>query len=450
MALRTDTLQELDYKHLWHPYTDINAYERKPYVCFERAEGTYLYDQDGRAVLDGIASWWAVALGHSHPRIVEAIREQAGILQHSILGNQAHPLAVKLAARLAELAPGDLNHCYFAADGASATEAALKIAIQYWYNRGVRGKTRFVALEEGYHGDTLGAVGVGFVPTFHAPFEAAVVKAHIAPSPHRPANPDEAADKAHALEAFAAAERIVHEHKAELAGIILEPLCQGAAGIRIYHPEYLRRVRELCDENDLILIADEIAVGFGRTGAMFACEAAGITPDILCLGKALTAGYLPMSATIVTDRIYDAFRNDAGQANPGPRPTDRTFYDGHTYCGNPITSAAALAALDVFDDERVMDNVPARSEQLAQGIARIAEHDAVAYYKTLGMIGMVAIKPGLGGATLARDIATRALQNGLYIRPLGNVLYLWPPLTTTEEELRAMVDGFDRAVGVAE
>jgi len=438
MAIRTDALQDLDYRHLWHPYTDINAYEAAPWISFERAEGVYLYDREGRAVMDGIASWWAVALGHSHPKIVAAIREQAGVLQHAILGNQTHPLAVKLAARLAEIAPGDLTRCYFASDGASATEAALKIAIQYWHNQGVRGKNRFVALDEGYHGDTLGAVGVGFVPTFHAPFDGAIVKSFVAPAPHRAANPDDAADRAYAIEAFTALERIVDTHEAEIAGIILEPLCMGAAGMRIYHPEYLRRVRALCDARGLLLIADEIAVGFGRTGGVFACDVAGIVPDILCLGKALTGGTLPMSATIVTDAIYDTFRNEPGK--------DRTFYDGHTYCGNPITSAAALAFLGAFEQKGVMENVAARTPQLAEGMARLARHASVQYHKSLGLIGMIVLTAESGGAALAKRVARRAFELGLYIRPLGDVLYLWPPLTTTAVELARMIDLFDTAL----
>ncbi len=438
MAIHTDTLQDLDYRHLWHPYTGANAYEAAPWTCFERGEGVYLYDREGRAVLDGIASWWAVALGHSHPRIVAAIRAQAGVLQHAILGNQTHPLAVKLAARLAQMTPAGLTRCYFASDGASATEAALKIAIQYWHNKGVRGKTRFVALDEGYHGDTLGAVGVGFVPSFHAPFDGAVVKSFVAPTPHRAGNPDDGADRAHALEAFAAMERIVDEHESAIAGIILEPLCQGAAGIRIYHPEYLRRVRALCDARGLLLIADEIAVGFGRTGAVFACDVAGIAPDILCIGKALTGGTLPMSAAIVTDAIYDTFRSEPGR--------DRTFYDGHTFCGNPITSAAALAFLDAFEQERVMDKVAARAPQLAEGMARLARNPAVHFHKSLGMIGMVALTAESGGPALAQQIARRALDGGLFIRPLGSVLYLWPPLTTTESELDRMLELFARAM----
>ena len=235
MADPQEDLFALDLKHLWHPYTDINVYERGPSTCFDSAEGVYLYTTDGRQMLDGISSWWATALGHSHPHVVNAIREQAGILQHSILGNLSHPTAIRLAARIAELTPGTLNHCYFAADGASATEASLKMAIQYWANLGEKGKTRFVSLEEGYHGDTLGAVGVGFVPTFHKYFENAVVRSHAAPMPHRRANPDDQKDKDYALGAFSHMREIVEEHHRSIAGIILEPMCLGAAGIRIYH-----------------------------------------------------------------------------------------------------------------------------------------------------------------------------------------------------------------------
>jgi adenosylmethionine-8-amino-7-oxononanoate aminotransferase len=312
------------------------------------------------------------------------------------------------------------------------------MAIQYWYNRGVRGRNRFVALHEGYHGDTLGAVGVGFVPGFHEPFDGAVVRSLVAPTPFRPGNPDEQADRAHALAAFAEMERIVDAHADEIAAVILEPLCQGAAGIWIYHPEYLRRVRELCDRHGILLIADEIAVGFGRTGAIFGCDLAGVVPDILCLGKALTGGTLPMSAAIATDAIYEAFRGGPGE--------DRTFYDGHTFCGNPITSAAALAFVDAFESERVMENVTARAPQLADGIARIAQQDAVAFYKTLGLIGMVSIKPQAGGAELAKRVARRAFDLGLYIRPLESTLYLWPPLVTSASELQMALNSLEQAL----
>lgn len=433
-----DDLRDRDIRHLWHPYTDANAYETSRFRCIERAEGSYLYEQDGRPILDGIASWWAAALGHGHPRIVEAIREQAGVLQHSILGRMTHPRAIELAERLAAITPDGLEHVYFASDGASATEAALKMAIQFWANQGRPERHKFVALDEGYHGDTLGAVGVGFVPSFHWPFEHSVCKAHFAEAPHLAKTATDDEDRDYAIAAFASMERIVREHHAELAGVIVEPLCQGAAGVRIYHPEYLRRLRELCDEYELILIADEIAVGFARTGKMFACDHAEITPDIMCFGKALTGGYLPMSATIVTDRVYDAFRSDASM--------DRTFYDGHTFCGNPITAAAALAAIDEYEQQDIVHASGAASSQLAETMARVSAHDAVAYQKTLGMIGMAAFTNEAGGADFARRASERAWDLGLFIRPLGNVLYLWPPLNVSEAELAEMGALFDRSI----
>ncbi len=431
-------LHARDVRHLWHPYTDTNAYETSRFRCIERAEGSYLYEQNGRRILDGIASWWATALGHGHPGIVEAIRAQAGVLQHSILGRMTHPKAIELAERLAGLTPEGLNHVYFASDGASATEAALKMAIQFWANQGRPERHKFVALDEGYHGDTLGAVGVGFVPSFHWPFEHSVCKAHFADAPHlaRTATADE--DRAYAIKAFESMESIIGEHHASLAGVIVEPLCQGAAGVRIYHPEYLRRLRALCDAYDLILIADEIAVGFGRTGKMFACDHAGITPDIMCFGKALTGGYLPMSATVVTSRVYDAFRSDAGM--------DRTLYDGHTFCGNPITAAAALAAIDAYEQLDIVNACGPAAEQLNGIIATVGAHESTAYHKTLGMIGMVAFTAESGGADFARRVGERAWDLGLFIRPLGDVLYLWPPLNVSEGELAEMGALFERAI----
>ncbi|MFP6596473.1 MAG: adenosylmethionine--8-amino-7-oxononanoate transaminase [Candidatus Hydrogenedentota bacterium] len=442
MHTKPQDLAALDIAHLWHPYTDINAYEKGPNTSFDSAEGVYLYTVEGKKILDGISSWWATALGHSHPQIVDAIKEQAGILHHSILGNLTPPQAVRLAAKLAELAPGDLNHSYFAADGASATEASLKMAIQYWANIGEKGKTKFVSLEEGYHGDTLGAVGVGFVPTFHQYFEDAVRKSFVADMPSRPADTDDELDKAFALEAFKSMDALVREHHREIAAVILEPLCQGAAGIRIHHPEYLRQVRALCDEFDLILIADEIAVGFGRTGSLFACEEAGIIPDILCVGKALTGGYLPMSAAIASDRIFETFRSDDKQ--------DRTFYDGHTYCGNPITSAAALAAIEIFTSEDIVNKAKPAALFLAQGFQSIAKLTSVDYYKTLGTIAMCSFTQEAGGAAFARTVAAHAMEMGLFIRPLGEVLYLWPPLVVSNEELTQMLEIFISAIRKAE
>ncbi len=431
-------LQTLDHRHSWHPYTDAVSFEAAPYTCIKRAEGVYLYTADGRKLYDGIASWWAVALGHSHPKVVAAIQAQASVLQHHVFAMQANAPAVQLAARLAAMAPGELNRCYFASDGSSAVEAALKMAAQYWIYQGKPEKTRFVGLKEAYHGDTIGAMGVGFTSWFQEPYGALVTPSLIAPTPFTPCDSGDPEEERAADEAFAEMERMVHAHKDELAAVIVEPLCLGSAGIRIYPASYLHRLRVLCEECDVLLIADEVAVGFGRTGRMFACEVAGIVPDILCLGKALTAGHLPMSAAIATDRIFNAFRR--------PDETPRVFFDGHTFCGNPITSAAALAALDVMAELNLVEHCAPRYAQLAEGMKRIGKLSGVSYQKTLGLIGMCEISEEAGGAVRARTVVARASELGLYIRPLGAVLYLWPPLTATEAELGAMIEILEAAI----
>ena len=440
---RDESLGRRDLAHLWHPFTDTAALEAAggPAIV-ERAEGAYLYDAAGRAILDGISSWWCVNLGHRHPRLVAAARAQLDVLDQSILGGLSHPGAIRLAERLAAVTPGGLARTFFASDGASAVEAALKMALQYWSNLGRPERHRFVSLADGYHGDTLGAVGVGYVEAFHRSFRPAVIPSLKAESPHcfhcphglRPEHCD--------LPCFASMERVVRENRQHLAAAIVEPICQGAAGMRIYPPEYLRRLRRLCDECDVLLIADEIAVGFGRTGRLFACEHAGICPDILCLGKALTGGLLPLSATVVTDRIYDAFRSPPGE--------DRTFYHGHTTCGSPITTAVALAVLDVFEEERILDRAQPAMDALAGGIARLAELPCVHETACLGMASSVEIAASAGGADLARRAAARAFAAGLFIRPLGSVLYLWPPLTTTVEQVQRMLELMEQALVDAE
>ena len=417
--------RDTDFRHLWHPYTDIDAFEREPYTCIERGEGVFLHTTDGHRMYDGIASWWAVPLGHSHPRLVEAMRAQAGVLQHSILGNLSHPMAVRLAERLAGLAPEGLGHVYFACDGSSATEAAMKMAVQYWRNVGQPNKTRFIGLAEGYHGDTLGAMGVGFTSWFQEPFKSLVMPQLFAPSPHCTCCAYDKKEGHCALgEPWSAMERLIAEHHNEVAAVMAEPLCQASAGMRIYPAEYLRRLRRCCCEHGVLLIADEIAVGFGRTGAWWACDHAEVTPDILCVGKALTGGYLPMSAAIANDAIYDSFRGGG-----------RRFWDGHTYCGNPITSAVALAALDVFEEENLPEACAPAMAVMRSGFESLATNECVAYQKTLGMIGMCALSDAAGGAELARRVSLKAMKLGLFIRPLGEVLYLWPPLITTPAQL---------------
>ncbi len=435
--MSADDLRRRAVRAVWHPYTEITGFEATAFPVIDRAEGCSLFDVDGRELLDGIASWWCVNLGHGHPRIVEAIRAQAGRLQHVLLGGVSHPRAIELGERLAELAPAGLGHALFAADGSVAVEAALKMALQYWVNVGERNRTRFVALESGYHGDTLGAIGVGYVETFHAPFRGAVSPSLRAASPHCNRCPAGALPGACDVECFASLEAVVEEHHRTCAAVVVEPLVQAAGGMRIYPAEYLRRLRALCDRRGLLLVADEVATGFGRTGALFACGRAGVVPDLLVVGKGLTGGALPMSATLVTDRVYDAFRAERGRA--------RTFFHGTTFCGNPITAAAALAALDVYRDERVVEGVAARGALLAGGMARIARALGGSPLRSIGLVAAIEIDEAAGGVARARAICDRALELGLFVRPLGRVVYLWPALNVADDVLRAMLERLERA-----
>jgi len=432
-------LREKDLRHLWHPYTDHASYADGPFTCVTHAEGLYLHTSDGRKLLDGIASWWAVALGHSHPKLLEAIHRQTDRLQHCILGTLTHPMAIELAERLAAMCPGDLNRVYFAADGSSATEAAIKMAVQHHQYAGRPDRNKIVGLENGYHGDTLGAMAAGFTPWFREPFGQLIKPALQAPSPHLPKPATDAEQEAHADRAFRAAKDLVEAEADRIAAFIVEPLCQGAAGIHIYPPSYLTKIRALCDAHGILLIADEIAVGFGRTGTPWACDHAGIQPDILCIGKALTGGYLPMSAAIATDRVFEPFHGDGVEKRP--------FWDGHTYCGNPITAAVALAALDVYESEHVFQQAAAHAPKFAETFAQLAQHQAVHYHRTCGLIGMLSLEEQAGGAILAKQIADRALDNGLFIRPLGNTIYLWPPLVADEKVLGEMLRVLHQSIG---
>lgn len=432
MDTRYEKLRQMDLRHLWHPYTHIDAFEQELFPIIERAEGVTLVDVEGRELLDGISSWWCVNLGHSHPRIVEAIQQQAQRLQHSILGGMSHPNVIHLAERLTAVAPAGLTRAYFCGDGASATEAAMRMAMQYWYNLGRPGKRRMVSLAEGYHGDTLGAVGVGFVDAFHRPLTDVVRRAYQADSPHCFAcSGRQACD----LSCFTSMETLIREHHEELAAVILEPICQGAAGMRIYPKSYLERLRLVCDRYEVLLIADEIATGFGRTGHWFACDYAGIEPDLMCVGKGLTAGYLPMSGVLVREALFDAFRDTAQQ--------DRTFYHGHTYCGNPIAAAAALAALDVYQQEAVIERSAIPAALMAEAFAQFVELPGVAAVQTLGMMSSLLLRDG---AEAARRVARAALESGLLIRPLGDILYLWPPLIVSPETMARMLGILEQAL----
>jgi len=428
-------LRKIDHQHLWHAFTDINRFENsEDYTVIERSKGSYLIDVSGNKHLDGISSWWCANLGHGNKKIISALQSRSREIQQCILGDLSHSDAIYLAEELAAILPGDLNHVFFASDGSSAVEASLKIALQYWWNRDVQGKKRFIYLANSYHGDTLGAISVGFIESFHASLTDFVWPNYPVKSP---LTTDLYTDngKDWDAESFAPMEKLLVERASEVAAVIVEPLCQAAGGMRIYSPDYLKRLRKLCSELGVLLIADEIAVGFGRTGTMFACQQADVVPDIMVLGKGMTSGAFPMSATVVTPEIYNSFRN----ADPFAEK-NRTFFHGHTFSGHPLAAACARAAIKVFKDEKILELLPEKSAILSEGFVQLAKLIPGSRSNALGMIGMLKVPAESGGAKFAAAAATIARSLGLFIRPLGDVLYLYPPLTTSAVELKRMID----------
>lgn len=412
--------------HIWHPYTRFSAVgEGLPRIV--RGDGLHLIDDAGNRYLDAVSSWWACSLGHSHPRIVEAIQQQASQLQHSILGNLSHPPAEEVAHKLAHLMPSPDRHVLFASDGASSVEAALKVALQYAHQTGRATRTKFVSLREAYHGDTLGAVGVGYLEEFHRLLRPALNEAWRLDIPN--CQGCRATDCG--TPCFAGVTDFLQEREQQIAGVIVEPLCLGAAGMKMYGPAYLREMAHVCRDLRIPLIVDEIAMGFGRTGRMFAFEHAGIDPDMVCVGKAITAGYLPLSGLIVRDDIYDTFSDT---------PEDHTFYHGHTWSGNPIAAAAAAATLAVYEDEDIVTQAAESGRLLADLLHPLANRSGIQDVRTLGMIGAVELAPAPCTPPRARQVQYLLRERGCLLRPLGSVLYLMPPLNISRSDLTRMVE----------
>ncbi|NCC50069.1 MAG: adenosylmethionine--8-amino-7-oxononanoate transaminase [Spartobacteria bacterium] len=409
-----------DRGHVWHPYTRFSDIERGPLPLMVRGEGPYLYDAEGRQYVDAISSWWACALGHGNERIIRAIQKQSEQLQHSILGNLSHPRAIELARAVCRRMPTPDRHIMFASDGACAVEIALKTALQYHQNTGHPDRTEFAYLEGAYHGDTLGAISVGYLEQFHKPFRA--VRFPATPLPVPDYNRSEA-------ECLRQAEALFAAHGRTLAALIVEPMCQGSVGMRIYSGSYLSALATLAKEHGALLIADEIATGFGRTGRYFAVEHAGVDPDIMCLGKALSAGYLPISGAVVKDTIHTTFSD---------QPEDHTFYHGHTFCGNPIAAAAAVEALAIYDEIDIAGQARAIEALLTEELAPATGHPAVQEIRILGAMAAMEVRdtPGASGAETAQRIRDALFAQGILLRPLGRVLYLMPPITTPRDLVR--------------
>lgn len=441
--MQPDQLRDWDRRHYWHAFTQMAQYEPR---IIERAEGVWLLDTDGKRYLDGVSSLWCNVHGHRHPRIDAAIREQLDRVAHCTSLGLSSPEGIKLAKRLADLAPGDLQHVFFSCDGSSAVEVALKMAFQYWRQCGPPQprKIKYIALGDAYHGDTLGSTSVGGIATFHAMFGPLLFDVVRIGSPNAHCRPAGISAESACEHYLSELEQVLRQRHAEIAAMVIEPLVQGAAGMILHPTGYLRGVRELTRRYDVLLIADEIVTAFGRTGRMFACEHEGVEPDLMCLGKGITGGYLPMSATLATDEVYNAFLDDAF---PDEGAEQKTFFHGHTYGGNPLAAAAALASLDVLEEESVLDQLPAKCEQLAGILSHCELLPQVGSTRQLGMLAAVDLVEPTGDGQSAdaeppavpmrrmQQVCGEAWQRGVWLRPLGSTLIIVPPLAIASDEL---------------
>ncbi len=411
---------------VWHGFTQMSCFTESSPVLVERGEGHELIDVDGRRYLDAISSLWVNTLGHGVPELDAALREQLDRGAHSTMLGNGNRIVVELAEALATRVPVDDPHFLFASDGASAVEQALKIAFQHWVNRGVAGRTTFLAFGGAYHGDTVGALSVGdggFGTDLFDPLRFPVLRA--------PGFDDPAC--------FETAARMVGEHAAELAAVIVEPLVQGAAGMQLADPGSFAPLAAACREHDVLLICDEVATGFGRTGTLFASEQCGLRPDLLVLGKGLTAGYLAQSATVASGRVYDTFL--------GPDLSEKTLYHGHSYSGNALACAVALRHLELLDQWSVLDIVRARSDELRALLdERIAPHPTVREVRLQGLMGGVELDPPADGLRWGRRACAGVVERGVLLRPLGDVVVLMPPLNVTSDELHRIVDALEPAL----
>ena len=414
---------------VWHPCTQMKAHESLPLIPIARGEGVWLYDFDGNRYFDAVSSWWVNLFGHGNPRINAAVRAQLDRLEHVMLAGFTHEPAVQLSERLAALAGGRLGHCFFASDGASAVEIALKMSHHYWRNSGRPEKHRYLCLAGAYHGETVGALGVTDVALFRDAYAPLLHRATTVPSPDaRLAAPGETAADYARRGAVALEARLEAEH-AEIAAVIVEPLVQCAAGMAMHDPEYLRLARALCDRYGVHLIADEIAVGFGRSGSLFAHQQAGILPDFLCLSKGLSGGYLPLSLVMTRDEVYQAFYADE---------VSRGFLHSHSYSGNPLACAAALATLDIFADDDVIAANARLAARFNQRSAALAAHPRVEHWRHRGMIWAFDVVSD--DAQFSRKVFAAALSRQLLLRPIGNTVYFMPPYVMDHQHIDFLLE----------
>ena len=442
-----EQLEAWDRRIVWHAFTQMAEYEP---LIIERADGCTLVDIDGNEYLDGVSSLWCNVHGHRHPRLDAAVREQLGRMAHVTSLGSSNPTTITLAKRLVDLAPPGLGHVFFSDDGATAVEVAVKMAFQYWRQREDPRpqKTCYLALGEAYHGDTQGSVSVGGVERFHAMFEPLLFECLRVPAPDPYRTPPGVPPEQLVGHHLGLLERVLAEHHGRIAAMVIEPLVQAAAGMIVHPRGYLAGVRELTRRYDVLLIADEVAVGMGRTGRMFACEHEAVAPDLLCLAKGLTGGYLPLAATLTTDEIWHAFLGDYAES--------KSFFHGHTYGGNPLGAAVALATLDVFEEERTFEQLPAKIARLGEHLERIGRLAHVGHVRQCGLIAGIELvcdrstkepypweeKRGIG-------VCDHARREGVLLRPLGNVIVILPPLAISLDELDKICGAVERGIAAA-
>ena len=440
--------RELDRRVLWHPFTQMREWMADDAPIIEAGDGPYLIDTEGRRYLDGGSSLWTNVHGHRHPRIDRAVAEQLGRIAHSTLLGLGNVPSIEYAARLLPLLPAGLSRVFYSDNGSTAAEVALKIAFHYRQHLGgdEARRTRFLTFRDAYHGDTIGAVSVGGIDLFHETYRPLLFDTYRADYPYCYRCPLEMTHPECDLACAGSAERVLAEHGREICAAIIEPLVQGAGGIRVAPPGFLSRIRALCDEYGVHLIADEVATGFGRTGRMFACEWEDVSPDLICLAKGITGGYLPLAVTAVREEIFEAFL--------GPHESFRTFFHGHTYTGNPLACAAALASLEVFEQEGVLAALTAKCETFAEALAPLAKLPHAGDVRHRGLIAGIELvrdrrtKAGYDpGEGIARRVVREARRRGVIIRPLGDVVVLMPPLCCTDDQLREICEVTRASIG---
>ncbi|MCW9005934.1 MAG: adenosylmethionine--8-amino-7-oxononanoate transaminase [Gammaproteobacteria bacterium] len=437
--MNNSSFSKRDLSNVWHPCTQMKDHEWLPMIPIKRGDGIWLEDYDGNRYIDAISSWWVNLFGHCNPRINDAIKNQLDTLEHTIMAGFTHEPVIRLSEKLVEITPHGLEHCFYADNGSSAVEVALKMSFHYWHNTGNPNKTKFINLANSYHGETLGALSLGDVALYKEIYQPLLLDVITAPSPDGFLREDGETYQDYAQHSFDEMDKILQQHADEVCAVIIEPMVQCAGNMRMYDAIYLKKLREACNKYNVHLIADEIAVGFGRTGKMFACNHADISPDFICLSKGLTGGYLPLSAVVTTDNIYQAFYDDYDKMT--------AFLHSHSYTGNPLGCAAALATLEIFETDNVLQNNIQLIDSMKKNTEHFNDHPHIAEVRQTGMILAIELAkdkqlktPYPWQERRGMKVYQHGLKNNALLRPLGNVIYFMPPYVITPEQIEFLAE----------